>query len=308
MKTKLLLTLSLLTTLLISCASEDKNLNTKQSVKPNGASCESFWANMSPELEVRVKILTEILEGENELKGDNKKFLQSLLNEIKRNPTSDTLLLTIDKPIYPIHRLKQNQIGVLGYMSNDDFNGTWEEYAKEQDVVKGNFAYQSIDSLGVLCYFPEEFSDLYNDAPPSFYWYSLKKKNRSSFTNLGYLGNDCISYFQYDFTMSKSDETESILFGSPFSLDLEFNSFPEIDNAFKKQYAEGCSSCPTNYPDQKTFAKINGVNNLYFVYADNFPVNSKLAKPSRSLVMKMANGQVVTLWTIELDLVGCGCN
>lgn len=308
MKARLLLTFSLLTTILISCSSESEDADVETTSKSNNTDCESYWAISAPELEERIKLLTAILESKHELSVENKKFLQGVLNELKRNPSSDTLLLTIDKPIYPIYRLTSDKIGVLGFMNSQDFNGTWEEYAKEHEVVKDNFAYQSIDSLGKLCYFPEEFSELFNDAPPSFYWYSTKKKSRSTFTNLAYLGDDCISYFQYDFKMSESDAKENILFGSKYALDLEFNSFPEIDKAFKKQFAEGCSGCATNYPDQKSFAKILGVENLYFVYADQFPLNSKLAKPSRSLVLKKGNGEVVTLWTIELDLAGCGCN
>lgn len=306
MKTRRNVTLFLLAAALFSCKEKIEKAETNS--KQNSATCESYWANSATSLEVKQSLLEKILDQEKGIPEENKKFLTSLIHEIGRNPADDKPVLTVDKPIYPIYRLREEQVGVLGFMQHNQFNGTWEEYAREHTLLKENFAYQSIDSVGKLVSFPDEFSGLYNDNPPQFYWYSVSKKAKSRFTGLAYFGNDCLSYYQYDFSIPKVDLNEHFLFGSPYGLELEFKNYPEIDKLFKTQYAENCEDCLGNYPDQKTFAKMKGTKNLYFAYADVFPINNKLAAPSRSLVLLTPKGQLITLWSIELDLIGCGCN
>lgn len=308
MKTKLLVALFLLTTYLNSCKSDEKNSSAKIDLRTDGqSSCEDFWNVYTPELEEKVKILTEILDGKNDLTGENKRFLKSFLTDLKFIPNADTLLLTVHRSMYPIYRLKKDQVGIVGLIGGDENSGRWEEFAKEHHLLKENFGYQSIDSVGVLARFPEEFADLFNDNPPSFYWYSTTGKGQSKLSNLGYMGDDCLSYFHYDFSLNGKAAQEKLLFGSAFSLDLEFGTFPEIDKKLRAQYVENCMDCPSNYPDQKSFAKLKGIEGFYFVYADSFPINTKLAVPSRSLVYQKKDGAIVTLWTSELDLSGCGC-
>ncbi len=307
MKATLISLLFLLTTILFSCNSDEALPKVKSNPNVRTATCSSFWAEYEPSQEIKLEILEGLLNGENSLSGENKSFLKNLIKTIKRTYHPDTLLLTIDQPFYPIYRFSADQIGIIGFYSSKELDGNWEDITRENQLLSENFAYQSIDSLGKLCYFPEEFSELFNDAPPSVNIYSMSKKGRSRIKNLAYLGDDCLSYFQYDFSLSKENEKDSILFGSRYSLDLEFGSFPEIDKCFKEQFANGCMDCPTNFPDQKAFAKLKGVDNLYFTYADDFPVNTRLANPSRSLVYKNKEGKLITLWTVELDLSGCGC-
>jgi hypothetical protein len=308
MKLKLLTIPFLLATALFSCQSDDQKPSKKIEIRTDGnATCETFWANYGPEKEEKIKLLTEFLEMNKTLRGENKGFLLSLLKDLKRQPNADSLLLTTDYSIYPIFQLKQGQTGIKGIIGLDDTDERSEEFAKEHHLLKENFGYQSIDSVGKLVYFTEEFSELFKDNPPKFHYYTLRRKGSSKLTNLAYLGDDCLSYFHYDISLSDKEKTDSILFGSKFSLDLEFGSFPIIDKAFKTQFAENCMDCPTNYPDQKTFAKLKGVEGIYFVYADDFPLNTKLARPSRSIVLQKEDGSVVTLWKSEIDLSGCGC-
>ncbi len=308
MKCKLRLALFLLATTLFSCQSDANKSSKKVELRADGnGSCETFWMNYAPDKEEKIKLLIELLEKNKDFSGENQRFLKSLLADLERNPNADELLLTIDKTIYPIFQLDKDKTGIKGIISQDEVDGRWEEFAKEHQILKGNFAYQSIDSIGKMVYFPEEFSELFNDNPPKFNYYAIRRKGTSKLTNLCYLGDDCLSYFHYDISLSLKEKEDSLLFGSKFSLDLEFGSFPQIDKAFKTQYSENCMDCPTNYPDQKTFAKLKGIEGIYFVYADDFPINTKLAKPSRSIVLQKENGSVITIWTSEIDLSGCGC-
>ena len=237
-----------------------------------------------------------------------KKSLNQLLKQLETELGSESLTLAIDAPLFPIYRLKKDQIGIIRAAGPVLIDGQYEDVAREDDILKENNAYQSIDSMGILVSFPEEFSELFNDSPPTINYYTVSRKSRSTLRGLKYLDDQCLTYFQYDLNLGKKQKEDSILFGSKLSLDLEYGSFPEIDKVFKKQYANNCMDCPTNYPDQRTFAKLKGTENVYFTYADSFPVNTGLAAPSRSLVMKKKDGKVITLWTSELDLSGCGCN
>lgn len=307
MKALLTTTLFLLTTLLLSCDTKEKKPTTKKKQNVRTATCSSFWAEYAPEASVKIKIIQDILDGEHDLSSENIRFLKNLKKSFNRSFHPDTLLSTLDQPIYPIYRLKKDQIGILGFYRSENINGPWEDITTENMALQENYGYQSFDSVGKLCHFPEEFSEMYNDAPPSINIYSISKKGKSRIKNLAYLGDDCLSYFQYDFSLSEKNSKDSILFGSKYSLDIEFGSYPEINQKFKTQFADGCMDCPTNYPDQVTFAKLNGVDNIYFSFADEFPLNTKLATPSRSIVYIDEKGKVITLWTVELDLSGCGC-
>ena len=308
MRIRLQVALPLLFTTIISCTSDtDTSKKNESTLTKSEGSCETLWANMAPEKVVKIELLKEILIENKELAGDNKKLIQNLLDLLEAT-IDDDLNLAIDEPLFPIYRLKKNQIGIIRKAGPIEVDGQFIDNAKEHEILQENFAYQSIDSMSVLVNFPEEFSELFNDNPPTINYYSISRKSRCKLQGLSYLDDQCLTYYQYDLNLIDAQNEDSILFGSRLSLDLEFGSFLEIDKGLKSQYKGDCMDCPSNYPNQKTFAKLKGTSNVYFTYADSFPVNTKLAAPSRSLVMKKKDGKIITLWSSELDLSDCGCN
>ncbi|GAB2775483.1 hypothetical protein GCM10010465_22460 [Actinomadura fibrosa] len=58
---------------------------------------------------------------------------------------------------------------------------------------------------------------------------------------------------------------------------------------------------------RKTFARVKGTNNLFFAFADTFPINNELDTPSRALILVNEKDELIYLWYEEIDLFGCSC-
>jgi hypothetical protein len=286
-------------------ASENASTKTQIPTTDN-TSCDDFWAVYHPEDTIKIKLLEEIVTGDKDFSSENVKLLKAMVLQLKKTRSHDSLPFIFEYPLFPIHRLGKNQIGVLGYSISQDLDGQWEGFSKEDQLLKKDFGYQSIDSMGELVFFPKVYDKLYPLTKPSIYWYSLKKKGKSTLPELAYFGDECLSYFHYSLVLNSTEKKENIVFGSPFSLDLNFILKPELDKKFKEQMVLNCIDCPSNYADQKIFAQIKGTN-LYFTQADSWPTNDKLDSPSRSLVLLKKDGSIITIWNSELDLYGCGC-
>jgi hypothetical protein len=98
-----------------------------------------------------------------------------------------------------------------------------------------------------------------------------------------------------------------LLSSSPYKIDLVFENTKRIDSLIKSDYKKECLDCPNSTELQKTFARIKGTDNLYFIYADTFPINNKLDTPSRALILINKEDEIIYLWYDEIDLFGCSC-
>jgi hypothetical protein len=296
--------------LLFSCSDDAKENVSKTNKKiekvDQNEGCDDFWAVYNPDDSVKIRLLEDILKNEKSLSNANIVFLKAIVEDMKQERSVQNLPMIFEYPLFPIHRMGKNQIGVLGYSIAMEVNGQWEDFSKEDQLLSKDFGYQSIDSMGKLVYFPKVYDKLYPLSKPSIYWYSLKKKGKSNLPKLAYMGGECLSYFQYDLNLTQEEEQENIVFGSPYSLDLEFLNKSKLDALFKHQFQKKCLDCPTNYGDQKIFAQLKGTN-IYFTQADSWPINDKLDAPSRSMVIHTKERKLITLWNSELDLFGCGC-
>jgi len=294
---------------ILSGCNDDAKINRSKidSKKENSnVNCDDFWDVCNPDNSIKINLLKNELARNKNLSAENTKLLNAIIKELQEVRSMENIPLTFEYPLFPIHRLKKDQLGVLGYSASKDENGQWEDFYKEDQLLKKDFGYQSIDSTGVLVSFPKVYNQLFLNSKPSVYWYSFKKKAQSNLTQLCYMGDDCLSYFQYNLGLNSNEEKENIVFGSPFSLDLEYATKPDVDKKFKKQFTQNCADCPSNYKDQKIFAQLKG-SNLFFTQADSWPINDKLKAPSRSMVLLTKEGQLITIWNSELDLIGCGC-
>lgn len=300
--------LFVLVIVLSSCNNNEKLSATKIDAKKVSSelTCDDFLMMYYPDDSIKISLLKNEIETNTKLTGENSNLLKAIIKELEEKRTVSNLALTFEYPLFPIHRLKKNQIGVLGYANSKEVNGQWEDFSKEGQLLKKDFGYQSIDSTGILVSFPKIYDKLYPENKPTVYWYSTRKKGKSSLTDLCYMGDECLSYFQYSLGLKSSDTMENIVFGSPFELDLEYLSKPKLDKKFKEQFIQNCLDCPSNYADQKIFSQLKG-SNIYFTQADSWPVNNKLKTPSRSMVLMTKEGKLITIWNSELDLFGCGC-
>lgn len=119
--------------------------------------------------------------------------------------------------------------------------------------------------------------------------------------------DECLEYFEYLIDTTSISLEDKVLFSSPYVIDLVFENNPEVDLLLQKDYREDCVDCPNSTKFQRSFARISGTNNLYFVFADTFPLNNKLDTPSRALILINHKNEVIYLWYDEIDLFGCSC-
>jgi hypothetical protein len=303
------LMLLLMSPAIFSGCNEDAKINHSKidSKKENSnVNCDDFWDVCNPDNSIKINLLKNELARNKNLTEENTKLLNTIIKELQETRSMENIPLTFEYPLFPIHRLKKKQIGVLGYSVAKDENGQWEDFSKEDQLLKKDFGYQSIDSIGVLVSFPKVYNKLFPESKPSVYWYSIKKKGKATLTQFCYMGDDCLSYFNYTLGINADEESENIVFGSPFSLDLDHVTKPDLDRKFQSQFIKNCVDCPSNYKDQIIFAQLKG-SNIYFTQADSWPINNKLKSPSRSMVLLTKEGQLITIWNSELDLTGCGC-
>ena len=64
---------------------------------------------------------------------------------------------------------------------------------------------------------------------------------------------------------------------------------------------------PTLKAESIDFGFLLPTVNLYFIYADTFPINNELDTPSRALILINRENEIIYLWYDEIDLFGCSC-
>ena len=159
-----------------------------------------------------------------------------------------------------------------------------------------------------LVYYPEILDSIYTThEKPTINLFTPDTMITVQIKDLGFHFKSCFEYFQYSFGTKNIYENDSILFGSTLAIDLTPERNDKIDSLISQQVKTECYDCPNSDHLIKTFAKVDGTDNLYFVYADTFPLNNKLDTPSRGLVIVRDDNRVVYLWHSEIDLFGCSC-
>ena len=115
--------------------------------------------------------------------------------------------------------------------------------------------------------------------------------------------SSCLNYYHYQLA---NQESRKAVFGTSYDLLLDHFDYPEIDRAIEEQYVR-CTDCSVEFEPVKTFATMQGINDIYFTYTDTFPLNDKLNYPARSIRMQLHDGTLVSLWSESIDLFGCSC-
>lgn len=262
--------------------------------------CPKYFKLLAIRDSLRKPLINSILQslGSNNSKmTNNQRFLNSLIAQM-----SDTSLITVEKAIAPVFNIKKNSIGIYNsgnYYSGDEKllrkTGFFSEIRNEMIPSQKTFLYENvIDSLYVN--------------PKSVFLYSTKNVYESQVEKFGKYIGECIEYFYYECkTNSAIINEKEFMFASPFKLELTYVSDNKADSIINSNFPNICYDCPNSWHLQKTFAKLNGFENLYFTYSGE--PNKKIDDtytPLRALYY-VKNNLIIELWSDSIDLFGCGC-
>lgn len=300
MKIKLYILFNLF--IIISCKSQEKTQNISE--KDRIEDCEKYWTNRFPNDTLRVEYINKIIsENKEKLTNINIDFLTSLKNFNQSD-------LVINNALFPIFRLSNSEIGVLAFptykVEDNSLIPTSNEMLliEKYDTITNN----SIEHYGKIRFYPQVLNSVYaEEEKPTINYFTTNKTGKTKIKDLGKYIDECLEYFEYSFDTTNISISDKIIFGSPFKIDLIYENNSKIDLLLKNDNFKGCLDCPNSMQLQKSFARIKGTDNLYFVYADTFPINNELDTPSRALILIKENNEIVYLWYDEIDLFGCSC-
>ncbi len=264
--------------------------------------CEQYWNNRFPSDSLKAHYIDEILN-ENQVSENNRRFLNLLKNETQNN-------LAFENVLSPIFRLSEEEIGILAFPKYKSVDNRLIPISKEMDLIEkfDRIEGNTMEHFGKIKFYPTLLNSLFEEKPkPTVYYYTTNKSDSTQILELGSYVDECLEYFEYSIDTVNITIKEKVLFSSPIAIDLVFQNYPEVDLLLKGDYKEECLDCPNSTKLQKSFAKIEGTENLYFVYADTFPINNELDTPSRALVLYTETNEIIYLWYSEMDLFGCSC-
>ena len=311
MKLKLL-ALFLITLLFFSCKdkpAENTVINTTPSHSDEiGGSpeflemCDEFWKKRFPSDETKKMYLEKILS-EAKLTENNIKFISGLT-------TYPSDVLAPQKPIYPIFRLSEKGAGIFAFPQYDYDSTSFEDISAENEFIQKHTEIRK--DLGIIdtaeYFFPGLMQDLLQIIKsPDIFYYSIAGRGESSIENFGVKYGECSDYYIYSLAQNEELAGENLLFGSPYKIDLVYENSPQIDSLLNTQHKNKCLDCPTSYHLEKTFARLDGTDNVFFVFADTFPINDQLDTPSRGIIYLNESKEVLYLWYQDIDLFGCSC-
>jgi hypothetical protein len=275
--------------------------------------CEEYYANRSRLDSLKIdyfnrNIFQRSLKNP-ELTPSNKTLLLILKNYLNRTDSVGKFLLTTDQPFFPIFTIEKNNTGVVGFPYYGPSSSSREDNSLEYKLIKKSGYFDKPESFyaGKIDYFQNIFDSLYAERSAEIFIYTDKGRKTSRLLNLGYYSDECLEYYYYPIERSAFSKGDKILLGSNYLIDLEYKNNPMIDSLIHQQNKRECYDCLESENLAVTFAQIKGVEDLYFTYADTFPVNDKLYVPSRALVMRMDDNSIVYLWFEGMDLFGCPC-
>ena len=270
--------------------------------EPKPLDCETFWANRMPKDSIKSKYIDRAL-ADKALPENNRLFLEALKQDQKEG-------FAFEHTLAPIFRLSTDQTGILSFPRFNKADETFKDISIEYSLINGkhpDFG-ANVETAKQATLYPELSDSLWGrTAKPEVYIYTTTASGTASIDKLGAYNGACLQYYTYSLNSSSNTGTEKTFFCSPYSIDLVYENSPEVDSLIHSAYNQNCLDCPMSMEHEQTFARLKGTNNLYFVYADTFPVNNQLDAPSRALVFVNEDQQVIYLWHEEIDLFGCQC-
>jgi len=290
----------------LSCISTDKKTESDFSKKTHQSKklseCEKLWKTSYPNDSIKNSYIHKIIS-ESQLSSNNIKFLKALKNKKPHK-------LAFNNALSPVFRRSNTEIGILAFPKYKMLDSRMIKISKEFELIK---KVATLDNMSVnfnpkLEFYPEILDSIFtNKSKPQVNYYTINSWGTTKISNLGaYLG-ECLEYYEYSFDTTQISKNDKVLFSSPYKIDLVFENNEKIDALLKNNPLNECHDCPHSKAYQKTFARLQGTDNLYFIYADTFPINNQLNTPIRALILVNENNDIIYLWYEELDLFGCSC-
>jgi hypothetical protein len=264
--------------------------------------CDKYWMNRFPKDSIKVNYINEIIS-KTELSENNLNFLNALKNGKQEN-------LAFENVLSPIFRLSNTEIGILTFPKYKHVGNKFIAISKEMDLIEkfDTITENTMEHFGKIKFYPMLLDSVFKNKPkPSINYYTTNKIGSTKIMELGAYVDECLEYYEYSIDTTSISKNDKVLFSSPHKIDLVFESNKKIDSLVKKDYKKECLDCPNSTELQKTFARIKGTDNLYFIYADTFPINNELDTPSRALILINQENEIIYLWYDEIDLFGCSC-
>lgn len=269
--------------------------------KEQQTDCDKYWERRFPDDSLKTKYINEIISN-NSLTENNINFLNALKPENEDK-------LAFKKVLSPIFRLSNSEIGILSFPKYKQVGNRFVQFSKEMDLIEkyGRKEYD-MDNFGKIKFYPMILDSVYEQkSKPIINYYAVNKIGSTQIKDLGEYYSECLEYYEYSIETTNISINDKLLFSSPFEIDLIFENNHKVDSLLENDYKKECYDCPNSTKLQKTFARLKGTNNLYFVYADTFPINNELDTPSRALILINKENEIVYLWYDEIDLFGCSC-
>lgn len=275
---------------------EIKEIKTEQKL----SDCDKYWMNRFPKDSMKVNYINEIIS-KTELSENNLKFLNALKNGKQENMAFESVLS-------PIFRLSNTEIGILTFPKYKHVGNKFIAISKEMDLIEkfDTITENTMEHFGKIKFYPMLLDSVFK-TKPSINYYTINKIGSTKIMELGTYVDECLEYYVYSIDTTHISKNDKVLFSSPYKIDLVFESNKKIDSLIKSDYKKECLDCPNSTELQKTFARIKGTDNLYFIYADTFPINNELDTPSRALILINQENKIIYLWYDEIDLFGCSC-
>jgi hypothetical protein len=280
-----------------------KSLDIKISkIQNDSIDCNEFWETRFPNDTTKSKLIDKIIT-----KSDLTKNNQAFLNDLKSQNKYNT---AYEKTLSPIFRRSKSDIGIFSFPYYKEVGNTFVATSKEIELMKkyGINPIINLEQYGNLIFYPKLIDSIFSKKPkPQIFYYTDEKIGTTSIKLFGAYEDECLIYHEYIIDETTITLSDKVLFSSPFKIDLIFESSRKINDLLKNDYSKKCFDCPNSLHLQKTFARLKGTKNVYFVYADTFPINDQLDTPSRALIHVSEDQEITYLWYEEVDLFGCSC-
>lgn len=236
-------------------------------------------------------IKEEILNYESGV-AENDLFITSIIKN-----SNDSLVPSYLKDFSPIFEKINGYYGI--YNMNPDYFG-------DKSMLENSNILDKIKSSNYPIFEYMQDSSIIN-IPDSIkiYAYSSNERVEVKPIAFGYNPDECLdAYYIYPLeTISKS--INKLLFSSRNKLNLEFNNFHEIDSLINKQYPQICNDCPSGISDQKTFAKLEGYDHIYFTVTSGEKIDD--TDTFIRAIYYVTDNDIIRLNIKEYDAFGCPC-
>jgi hypothetical protein len=224
----------------------------------------------------------------------NRSFVNSLIHEEK----ADSVLPSYAKNIASVFEPFNNSYGVYGLDPNRYGDKILFNQSSLPHILKEKMYVKNIiqDTL------PTNQRE-----PIKIYAYSPNGRTEVRTKKIGYKQEMCgDSYYFYELDSSSKRE-ERYLITSTYKLNLEYKNYPTVDSLIAKQNVSICSDCPSGWSKQKTYAKLNGYENLYLTATSNKAGVYDDTDTYLRAVYYVGENQIFAIWSEEYDAFGCGC-